>query len=247
MNKFRKHIFKLLKTTGFIQILKTQARKFGFTFVDSNNVSRVYDFVNLVKSLGIKLDVIYDIGANDGQWTREIQKKCPFKLTLILFEPNAFHNESLKSTNSRYFNEILSDCVETVNFYSLNGTGDSIFKEISERYDSVTPLSLKSKMLDDFVREEGLPLPDLIKIDTQGSELNILRGSRGILSSVKFVVLECPILEYNLGAPDINQIIVFMENEGFKPYSIAEFHKNKKILFQLDIIFVAETLIDLLP
>ena len=102
-------------------------------------------------------------------------------------------------------------------------------------------------MLDDFVREEGLPLPDLIKIDTQGSELNILRGSRGILSSVKFVVLECPILEYNLGAPDINQIIVFMENEGFKPYSIAEFHKNKKILFQLDIIFVAETLIDLLP
>ena len=247
MMKLKGHVFKFLKATGLIRILKMHARKVGFTFVDSNSVSRVYDFVNLAKSRGIKLDVIYDIGANEGHWTREIQANCPFELTFFLFEPNPFHNENLKSTNQQYFNEILSDCVETVSFYSLNGTGDSIFKEISERYDSVTPLSLKSKMLDDFVREECLPLPDLIKIDTQGSELNILRGSRGILSSVKFVVLECPILEYNLGAPDINQIIVFMENEGFKPYSIAEFHKNKKILFQLDIIFVAETLIDLLP
>ena len=98
MIKLKGHVFKFLKATGLIRILKMHARKVGFTFVDSNSVSRVYDFVNLTKSRGIKLDVIYDIGANEGQWTRERQANCPFELTFFLFEPNAFHNENLKST-----------------------------------------------------------------------------------------------------------------------------------------------------
>jgi hypothetical protein len=84
-------------------------------------------------------------------------------------------------------------------------------------------------------------------LDTQGSELLILKGSREILKTVKFIIVECSIVPYNSGAPNFSETIDFLQSENFHPYAIAEFHKNKKRLFQLDVILVSQPIIELLP
>ena len=56
-------------------------------------------------------------------------------------------------------------------------------------------------------------LPDFIKIDTQGSELDILKGGEKTISNCSLIYLECPIIEYNLGSPNLNDYINNVDTE----------------------------------
>ena len=48
-----------------------------------------------------------------------------------------------------------------------------------------------------MVEKENLKLPNFIKIDTQGSEIDILKGSKNTLKNCNLIYLETPIIEYN--------------------------------------------------
>lgn len=246
MKKFPVKFFATLKWLGFIKFIKTRLRSLGFSLVNSSSITSVHDFINMANSLQIPINVVYDIGANRGQWTRNLKDNCNKNISYYLFEPNVFHNQSLGATGSQYYNVLLSDSAEELDFYSINGTGDSIFKEVSEVYVGVKPIKMKTELLDHYVIRNHLPIPDLIKLDTQGSELKILKGALNLLGSVKFLIVECSILEYNSGAPTISEITKFLQCNGFQPYAVSEFHKNGKELFQIDVIFVAERVINFL-
>ena len=243
MRKLSAIIYSALKALGLIRLIKSLIRGLGFSVLSSNGAIGVFDFVNMVQSRGIRIDVVYDIGANRGQWTRDLRNSCDKDIVCYLFEPNRFHNQSLKATGSPYFNVLFSDVTEEVEFYSINGTGDSIFREVSKLYDEVKPIKMKTEVLEDFVMQNKLPRPDLIKLDTQGSELKILHGAMKLLGTVKFLVLECSIMEFNSGAPTISEVTSFLKGQGFSPYAISEIHKDENVLFQMDIIFVADWVI----
>ena len=84
---------------------------------------------------------------------------------------------------------------------------------------------------------------DLIKIDTQGSEIDILKGGIETMKKASFIILEMPFLgEYNKGAPDFYDHIIFMKKHGFVPYDLPEQHRANGILIQIDIIFIKQTL-----
>ena len=77
-----------------------------------------------------------------------------------------------------------------------------------------------------------------LKIDTQGSEIDILKGSGKYLKKVKLLYLECPIVNINQGAPDISEYLTFTKKAGFIPLDICEKHIHNNILLQLDILFI---------
>jgi hypothetical protein len=83
-----------------------------------------------------------------------------------------------------------------------------------------------------------LPQPSLLKLDTQGSELDILSGSNSVLSQTDLVLLECPIIKYNQGAPNIQQYLDFMRYRGFVLCYLAEEHYAYSCLLQIDIMFI---------
>lgn len=88
------------------------------------------------------------------------------------------------------------------------------------------------------MRNFQLPIPQLLKVDTQGSELDILAGSSDFISSVKYVLLECPLVEYNLGAPNIQSYLSTMQDYGFVPIDITEVHYMNHMAVQIDIAFL---------
>ena len=57
--------------------------------------------------------------------------------------------------------------------------------------DEIARAEIEMMTLDEAVRDFKLPLPDVIKMDTQGGELNVLKGATKTLPHVKALFLEC--------------------------------------------------------
>jgi hypothetical protein len=59
------------------------------------------------------------------------------------------------------------------------------------------------------------------------------------LKNCHLVYMECPIVEYNLGAPKLNDYLEFMKKLGFRPLKIFEQHMQMGVLIQIDIMFIS--------
>jgi hypothetical protein len=81
-------------------------------------------------------------------------------------------------------------------------------------------------------------LIDLVKLDVQGAELDILNGGRKTIKRSKYVLIEVSLVEYNQGAPLIDEIVNKMKEYEFVIDDILEYHKtNQNQIFQMDILF----------
>ena len=100
------------------------------------------------------------------------------------------------------------------------------------------PFNLLFYLWYDIQKINNLPLPDFIKVDTQGSEIDILKGSKKTLEKCKLILLECPIISYNNGAPNLNEYINYLNSIDFLPIDACEIHHIDKVFVQIDIIFL---------
>ena len=86
-------------------------------------------------------------------------------------------------------------------------------------------------------------MPDLIKIDTQGSEIDILKGGGETLKNCKFIYLECPFgAKYNQNNLNILDYINYLNQLGYTPHEISQIHYYHGYLSHLDILFVKNDL-----
>ena len=197
-----------------------------------------YNLSELVKK-GLKIDVIYDIGAFRGEWSKNLNQSTLKNKDFLLFEANQANEEYLKKSNFYYYIGVLSDEKKKVNFYSRKLTGDSYYREQSDRYDKDRkPETIITTTLDEIVKKENLKLPNFIKIDTQGSEIDILKGSKNTLKNCNLIYLETPIIEYNLNSPNLNECVNYLKSISFVPLDICEVHYMDKVLIQIDILYI---------
>ena len=187
--------------------------------------------------LAKEIRVVYDVGAHNGSWTNQVSRILK-SADFYLFEPNKNHNFQLEKTGFRYFNDVLSDQKKTTEWFGVGGLGDSYFKESSQQFEQVSPIEIVTNTLNSYVADFKLPIPQVLKIDTQGSELDIIAGSCNFINSVKYVLLECPLVEYNLGAPNIQKYLTSMLDLGFVPIDVTEVHYMNDKAVQIDIAFI---------
>jgi FkbM family methyltransferase len=196
-------------------------------------------FLENLKNSGLNINTVYDIGACKGVWSSSIKNTTLYDSEFILFEANPVYKTILEQTGFKFFNTVLSNPGRTsVKFYNGSDTGDSYYKESTKWYDSKSYVDLPCTTLDDIVLSNNLPKPDFIKIDTQGSELDILSGSSSVIQDVKLIYCECPIIQYNLGSPNIQDYLEFFKKINFVPVAVLEHHYLENILVQIDIMFM---------
>lgn len=217
-----------------------------FTFRLANWFSnlKLYNHMSFLKKRGIAINVVYDIGARHGVYSRELKSVLP-KARFFLFEANASCSSILDRTGFRYFISALStENDREVEFYSLNSSCDSYFKENTDRFKDVKPKRVKTRSLASLAEEHGLPQPDMIKLDTQGSEIDILKGAESLLANCSLVHIEAPVIEANQGAPTFSEYLAFFESRGFRILDITQQHHQESWggLFQLDILFLRKDL-----
>lgn len=203
--------------------------------------SSLNTFLRQCRIRDIKIKNVYDIGACAGRWMQSMKVGALFDAKFFMFEGNANYKEVLASYNEFYHIGVLSaPGIDEVEFYNGGDTGDSYYKETTTHYEDRKSVKLAARTLQSVVTEHNLPQPDFIKIDTQGSELDILQGAKEIIKNTSFIYMECPIIEFNKGSPKITQYLEYMKSLKFIPYDIFEIHRAENVLLQMDIMFIHE-------
>lgn len=192
---------------------------------------------------GFEISTIYDIGANKGRWARDMKRVLP-RANFFLFEANEIHQEKLASRGFPFFICVLGSKEEVRRFYSIGGTGDSLYQEKTGHYDEHKHRMVTTRTLHNLVAEKKLPKPNFIKLDVQGAEIDILTGAEDVLDQCHLVYMECPVLEYNAGAPSFDTYVRFMMSIGYVPLQVLEQHVIQGALTQFDIVFVRKTCMD---
>lgn len=206
--------------------------------------------LSLLSSYGFSPRTILDIGAYNGDWTKMVSQIFPLAKTFMI-EATPENEDILKEVSEAFGYEIAllgEKTKKSVNFYTANPdetsntTGNSVYMEETRYFNSNTHLKLPMTTLDEVVKKRKLKNIDFIKIDTQGSELNILKGGVDTLLKSEFVLLETQNLEYNSGAPFTEDIIIAMKNYGFRLFDVLEIHYLATgQLFQIDLLFAKKT------
>lgn len=183
-----------------------------------------------------KIKSILDIGANQGHFSSLLKNNFP-ALDIFMIEANPFCDNFLKRTGIPYEIACLSDTEREVDFYlednNFVGTGASYYLERTQWYSKKNFTKMKTKRLDDIVSKSY----DLIKLDTQGSELDIMRGGVKTVDVAKYILIETSLIEYNENAPLKKEIFNYMLSIGFKPLEMIEEHFMDNKIIQEDWIF----------
>lgn len=190
------------------------------------------------KTKGMNPQVIYDIGANDGSWTRDAKSVFP-QARYEEFEANSEHRRS-----GRHM-VLLGDTEKDITFYKAVGpgvganTGASVYLEVTHHYapGNYVEETLPMVPLDVYAGRMNLPQPDLLKLDVQGAELDVLRGAESILSKTQYVLLEASLHRWNKDAPMIEEIVSYMALHEFELVDIVDTHVVQGYLFQVDVLF----------
>jgi FkbM family methyltransferase len=163
------------------------------------------DFTELIiKNLKTKKPVIFDVGCFVGNFSRNLKKKLNLKnKNFYLFDANP----NLKIKDFRYNNLVFSDKIQKRNFY-LNefvpSSGSSLKEDVkndlkwnyTRKLITLSPnkgfkiLKVKTNTIDNFCKNNKVTKIDILKIDVEGSELEILKGSKKILHKTKIIQVE---------------------------------------------------------
>jgi len=105
--------------------------------------------------------------------------------------------------------------------------------------------SVKVFRLDDFVTQNRLPAPDIIKIDCQGAEDSILRGGNQTVSQADVLFLETWLQRgYGPKTPLLTEIIEMLRPLSFTIVEIGEkFLDERHRLYSIDAFFCSERLL----
>ena len=203
----------------------------------------MFDRINILKKKGYCPDTILDIGAHHGNWTnsmRNIYKDSKYYLFEGIDYPqlNRFKND----TNVSVYNVLLNDKIDTVDWYEMRNTGDSIFREKTHHFKNCITYKRDTIDLNTFILQNNILHESkniFIKIDCQGAEIPILKGSTSILERTDFILLEIPLFgQYNENVPSFLDHISYMNTLGFNTYDIIDNHYINEFNMQVDVLFI---------
>jgi FkbM family methyltransferase len=189
---------------------------------------------------------ILDVGANIGQFHSLCKQYFPTSYIFSIEASNECESYLKQITDQYYIGLLAKDNTDHMFYKRKNDptcTGNSIYKELTHFF---------SDNQLDIIKTNGIKLDDLfesnsefelIKIDTQGSELDIIEGGLNLCNKAKGILLEVSLTQYNENAPLYDEVISYMESIGFKKTEILDEVRNHGS-HQQDILFINEKLIN---
>ena len=145
---------------------------------------------------------LVDVGANYGLFFR--QTDFFKKQRILAFEPNKFLHQNYGS-NFQWEDKAVSDKGGVLEFYiDKNHTGGSSLIQ-TDSHNEITEVNVCA--LDEFIMEDFRV--DAIKIDVEGSELAVLQGAVGVISS------RLPLLMIELSASNMSSIVKLIPDYSF--------------------------------
>ena len=211
------------------------------------------DFIHDVRELPwpAEPNVIFDVGANIGQSAIPLSKAFPYA-TIQCFEPSAKNFTALLNATKNN-NKIIC---HQIGISDLNGTASLILSEDNTMHHLSTSPSqsdhqevINTVTLDDFYQSNKLaPHLDILKIDTEGHDLHVLRGAKNLLEDQSIGVVYCEVSmnQSNTFHASFEKINEFMLGNGYSLLGIyeqaTEWSEKKPYLRRANVAFLSPAL-----
>jgi len=210
--------------------------------------STMMQFCRHLRNLGYAPGTIIDVGVADG--TFDLYTMFP-SATYLLVEPLSEFEPALSWISSHYNAQYELAAAGADDEERFIYFGDSLAEMHGAslrppQHDNMIEGPGKRRVpvrrLDGLVEERNLPGPYLLKIDTQGTEIEVLRGAERILPQVDVVIAEVSFFNFRQkpNQPLVDYVLRFMDERGFFPYDFfGGFNRPlDDALGQVDIAFV---------
>ncbi len=197
-------------------------------------------FTNIQK-MGFSPKHIVDIGANHGTWTRETLNFFP-DAYYTLIEPQEWLKPSFQD---------LLDSNPKITYKPVGaGSKPGSFKfTIVERDDSCSfryteeeakemgyeQVDIPIITLNDLVKTNNLPIPDIVKIDAEGLDIEVLKGANELFGKTEIFMVEAGVVIKEFDNSFLN-MINFMDQNGYRLFEITDLNRP----FSLNVLWLVE-------
>ena len=228
----------------FKKIAKKVLKVFGYDLDHERLLKRYRDI------LPYKFQTILDIGANVGQFSREILDIFP-NVEIYAFEPVASCYQKLekisKKPNFHPLPYALGNQSGEMKINVSSYSPSSSLLKMSNLHKKVFPHTagehkekIQIRRLDDMASELNIKAPLLIKMDVQGYEKEVILGGRMTFAKASAVLTEASFVPLYDGQPLFKEIRSLLGELGFDYHSAMNSKKNPQtgeILFE-DSLFI---------
>ncbi len=199
---------------------------------------------------GYSPKVIYDIGASNGSWSREIAEIFP-DADFHLFEPLSGHSpkydEGMRATLATHAKFTLHSIAlgNESGGATMHVTEDSVGSSLHPMPSSMAKrIEVPCWRLDEYAAKCALPAPNVVKMDVQGFEAFVLEGAGSLIDGADLLFLETWLTRgYGPNTPLLTELVQALSPLGFVLVEICgPYYGEYRELTAVDGFFVSKRL-----
>jgi FkbM family methyltransferase len=196
-----KKMLPMVASLADIDLMTLAYNTIGILNHENNVVSGECFFINKVLQDHIKQSnpILFDVGANIGTYTLSLSREFPYA-EIYSFEPNVNTYDILRRNvkdKAECINAGLGSEIKTGKIFtyteSVESSHASIYRDVFKVFhgtEKIVGFDFEMITIDSFCKQRGINKIDLLKIDTEGNELDVLKGSRKMLSEDRIKILQ---------------------------------------------------------
>jgi FkbM family methyltransferase len=208
-------------------------------------------FADLRSVSNLRLGVVFDVGANIGQSFREFRRHYP-GAAIYCFEPVAATfrqlTEAIGSDGNAHAFQVALAARAGDGRMKLEGSPD-MFSFADNDYAGPSE-TVKLDTIDSFCTEHAIDRIGYLKIDTEGADLDVLKGARIALAEQRIdaIEVEAGLNPHNTRHVPLEQLKAHLERRDYLLFGIYEqFYEwptGRPHLRRANLLFISKTVSD---
>lgn len=232
------------------KILKKVFASLGYKISKKSTIVLLQEdpFIAVRSYIAAENPILFDVGANEGQTIKKMIATCP-EAIIYAFEPGKKCFESIKSTfkhsNVNLHNLAIGEICGVVEFNEYSWSAlNSVLKRAYGTATIDNTYSVEVVTIDTFCKKNGIRTINLLKTDTEGYELNVLKGASEMIkqNKVQFVYVEILFNENYVGQSSFGEIYNFLIENSFELVRFYDvLYTNEGLASKTDALFISKS------
>jgi FkbM family methyltransferase len=239
---------KIIIKNVLLKILNPIISRLGFVMSSQlDKTDKDYllnNLISILKNNNYYPELIIDIGSNHGSWSRVWKQAFPSS-KFILVEPQNWLEPS--------FQDLLDSKTLYLPIGAGKQNGSFMFTINTDRDDSSTfslsadeahllhfkQIEIPMKTLNTIVKENGNVIPDIVKIDAEGIDIDVLNGANYLFGKTEIFFVEASI-NSTFKQTELMTVVNYMDTKGYRVFDITDINRpfSNNVLWLVEIAFV---------
>ena len=198
-----------------------------------------------MRGRGLEVRTVLDVGAYDGRWSRMAAGLFP-AARFFLIEPQVEMKASLDAfcdahPGSRWFQAGAAAAPGelTLTLWDSHRGSSFLPDPSAEQVSSGGQRRVPVVTIDSLLEQGAIVMPDLVKLDVQGFELQALHGAQRLFGPVEAFILETSLFRFMPRLPLFHEVVAFMAERGYYVYDLGGSLRrpHDRALGQVDVCF----------